>query len=73
MVPVQGSGAWRFPQADHFMIADRNGTSKHEAPGLPPFVKRASPLMFTNPIDDVHAQLTHFFDTRRTTGTAEIR
>ncbi|HSD90659.1 MAG TPA: hypothetical protein VLB44_24210 [Kofleriaceae bacterium] len=71
--PMMHLGAWRFAQADHFMALKQAGASKFQPPGLPPFDKRATPLMFTNPIDDVHAQATHFYDTRLTTGTAEIR
>lgn len=73
VAPIQGSGAWRFPQADHLMIAYRAGSSKLVPPGLPPFELRPTPLKFDNPIDAVYEQLTHFFDTRRATGTAEIR
>jgi hypothetical protein len=41
-------------------------------PGLPPFDLRPAPLKFTNPTTAVHAQLTHFFQTKRLTGTGEI-
>jgi hypothetical protein len=71
--PIAGSGAVRFDTGDHLMLGYRNGSSKLVPPGLPPFESRPTPLAFDNPIDAVYAQLTHFFETRRATGTAEIR
>jgi hypothetical protein len=71
--PIQGSGAWLFPQADHAMIGHQKGASKFEPPALPPFVPRATPLLFDDPIQGVHDQLVHFFDTRRVKGVGEIR
>lgn len=70
--PFAHAGAWRFAQADHFMIARNAGASNVEPPAQPPFELRPTPLLFTNPVADVQRQLTHFYDTRRTTGTAEI-
>lgn len=71
--PLQHVGAWLYPIADHTMLGYLKGSSKVEPPGLPPFIPRPAPLLFDNPIGAVHDQITHFIDTRRTTGTAEIR
>jgi hypothetical protein len=70
--PLQGRGAWLFDQADHLMIGFNAGSSVVEAPGLPPFELRPDPLMFQNPVQDVHDQIVHFYVTHRTTGTGEI-
>lgn len=70
--PLQGRGAYLFPQADHFMALVNAGESKMKPPGLPPFETRSSVLMFANPTAAVHQQLTHFLQTKRLTGVAEI-
>ncbi|MBW2461015.1 MAG: hypothetical protein JRH11_05175 [Deltaproteobacteria bacterium] len=66
------AAAWRFPMADHFMAAGYARFFDYEAPLEPPFVERAEPLSVTNPVIGVHRQLEHFFETRMTTGRAEI-
>lgn len=70
--PLQGRGAYVFPQADHYMAGYNAGASADVPPALPPFQRRPSSLMFANPVAAVHAQLTHFFQTKRLTGTGEI-
>ena len=62
--PWTGSGAWRFPEADHLMHVFNTGTSFFTSPDTPPFERRLAPTTFANPTGAVHDQLTHFLETR---------
>ncbi len=70
--PLAGRGAVVFPTADHFMALSNAGGSANKPPGLPPFERRPTMLMFENPVAGVHDQMRHFFETKRLTGTGEI-
>lgn len=65
--------AYRFDPGAHGMLEILEQPSTHELPLVPPLVPRASPIVVTNPITEVHAQIEHFVRTRVESGRAEIR
>lgn len=66
------AGGWMFTSADHVFLIRRNGLSEYETPYRFPFVERASPLMFDNPIDACHAQIGAFLGGALDGGTPTI-
>jgi dienelactone hydrolase len=65
------AAGWVF-ESDHSVIRARDAHVGFEVPFAPPFVMLEQSRPHTNPIEDAHALVRHFFETRRTTGRAEV-
>lgn len=67
------AAAFRFDPAAHGMLEIASQPSTHEPPLVPPLIERGEPIVVTNPIAAVHAQIEAFFRARIEDGRAEIR
>ncbi len=61
-----------FSPASHGLILANGGEAAFEHPPLPPFVERASPMTFSNPIVEAQTQIVRFFESWRG-GSPEVR
>ena len=61
-----------FAPASHGLILSNGGAAAFEHPPLPPFVERATPLTFDNPIVAAQEQIVLLFESWRS-GAAEVR
>lgn len=61
-----------FSPASHGLILANAGAAAFEHPPEPPFVERATPMTFTNPIVEAQGQIVALFDSWRG-GSPEVR
>lgn len=66
------AGGWYFPMAGHVAMIQQTEESTIEPPIAAPFVMRAMPMTFSNPIVEVHGQIEAFFTSRQADGQATI-
>jgi dienelactone hydrolase len=62
----------RIWSSDHSVIRIKHAQVGWQTPYYPPFVPLAEPRAHTNPIEDAHALVEQFFQSRQSTGRAVI-